>query len=493
LFYFKLGEENINVDQFLWYERTENFIKAVKEGNFSNTYQQYHPGVTLMYLVGLGQFSYRLLGKDVSSFSDIPYYDFAKYNFHTKFFLVTFCLILIGLSAHLIRKITKSEKISFTFILIIVLESFYVGLIRNLHMDGILSLLLFSTVLSYYLACREKSTRFMLLSAFLLGLGLLTKSASVFGVLFSGIIFFYHFWTNKSKRLWLIKSSFTWVAFSVIIFFLLFPAMWATPVRTLERIINEGVLETGLSGSFDHFIDSHGVDDPGFNFYPRLLLYRTTPVLQLLIVLLVFYIFLMFISKKIKKVDKLIFYTFIFIIIYIAVFISSPKKTDRYMAAVFPFLALLGAFSFDSLWEFFRTRKIEKFFWVFILFPSVIYYFWNSVTLSPYYFAYYNHLWGGINKARYEIYLNQGGIAVFEVADYIESLQLPERPRIAATHETELESVLQYNVSTPDPGKLGEYDVVVVPLQRDRVFKKGMNRTEIIKIQNQNYWKIYTK
>jgi len=35
LFYFKLDKENINVDQFLWYECTENFFQAIKKKGIS--------------------------------------------------------------------------------------------------------------------------------------------------------------------------------------------------------------------------------------------------------------------------------------------------------------------------------------------------------------------------------------------------------------------------------------------------------------------------
>ncbi len=113
-----LGYENINVDQFLWYERTERFFTAIKSCRFLDTYQQYHPGVTLMYLIGLGQFSYRVFTGDTSSFSDISTNNFGTYNSHTKLYIVIFCLGVLIYSASLIYKITGKKNLSIIFLIV---------------------------------------------------------------------------------------------------------------------------------------------------------------------------------------------------------------------------------------------------------------------------------------------------------------------------------------------------------------------------------------
>jgi hypothetical protein len=43
------------VSQYMiWYERSVRFWDALLAGNFAATYQQYHPGVTTMWVAGLG-------------------------------------------------------------------------------------------------------------------------------------------------------------------------------------------------------------------------------------------------------------------------------------------------------------------------------------------------------------------------------------------------------------------------------------------------------
>jgi len=493
--YFKLGYENINVDQFLWYQRTENFFTAISNKDFASTYQQYHPGVTLMYLIGLGQLSYKMFTGDASVYSDVTYQNFGEYNFHTKLYVVTFCILIIFLSAHLVHKITKSKVSSLLFLVLLLFESYYVGVLRNLHMDGILSVLLFSSVLSYYLACRDKSVRYFILSGILSGLSFLTKSTSFFTILYCGIIFLLFFIKFKSgdEKRWLVKMTCLWVLTFLTLFFLLFPAMWINPISTVKKIVYDGVIETGVSGSFNHYVNNKMTDDPGVAFYPKVLKFRVTPIMQFLLLFFAFHTLYVYVSrKKYAKPWGVVLLSSLFIFIYLTVFMAVKKKTDRYMAPIYPFLALLGSYSLYILKDFISRKKILTVSYYTFIVLSISYYVWNTVTISPYFMAYYNHLWGGIDKARYEIYLNQGGIGVFEIASYLDSMTLPPNPKIAASNERELQKVLRYNISAPEPYKRKEYDIVIVPLQMDSIYKKGRKTVKVFKIQGQNYWKVFS-
>jgi 4-amino-4-deoxy-L-arabinose transferase-like glycosyltransferase len=504
-FFYKLGYENINVDQFLWYDRTEKFFKALSEGKFASTYQQYHPGVTLMYLIGLGRLVYQKFTGDYSSWADITYENFGTYNFYTKLFVVIFCLLIIFYSAFVIYKITSSGKMSLAFLFFLFLESYYVGLIRNLHMDGILSVLIFSSVLSYYYGCTSKSSKYVIFSGILSGLGLLTKSPSIFILPFCGIIFLSLFIKRKEDRKWLVQKTVIWLLLAILVFFALFPAMWVAPLDTLRRIIYDGVLDTGVSGGFNHYINDVRIRDPGFPFYFLVLKYRLTPILQFLIILFIVYILLTFLLGTFRKrhpdrekILDIILFSFIFVLIYLAAFIALKKKTDRYMSPIYPFLVFIAAYGFCKFIDLMRRRE-KKIYYVIlkILFSAGVlvgsaYYVWNISTIKPYFMAYYNPLWGGIKKAKDEIYLNQGGIGVFEIAEYLHSLNLPENTEIAARSIRELTAVTKYSIRKPNLDRIDMYDLVILPLQRDLLFKKGRKNIKVFKIQNQDYWKVYS-
>jgi hypothetical protein len=119
------------------------------------------------------------------------------------------------------------------------------------------------------------------------------------------------------------------------------------------------------------------------------------------------------------------------------------------------------------------------------------YYVWNANAIKPYYMAYYNDFFGGIPEAEKVIYLNQGGIAAYEINSFLNTLNLPDDPQIAIRSKKEVRRVSKYELHYPDVLKIGTYDVVVVPLQRDNEFKKNLDAEHVIKIKGYDYWKIY--
>lgn len=490
-----LGYENINVDQFLWYERTERFFSAIKEGRYLDTYQQYHPGVTLMYLIGIGQTSYRIFTGDSSGFSDINYANFGNYNFHTKLYVVIFCLGVLIYSAHIIYKISGKLTILLSFLTITLFESFYVGVLRNLHLDGILSVLIFAAVLCFYYACSKKSFKHFVISGVLAGLGYLTKSVSIFIALFCFITFVYFYRSRKEYRKNLTHGFIVWFLISLVIFFALFPAMWVSPIKIITTIFRDGVIDTGVDGNFNHYLNNTVTQDPGLTFYLKVLGYRVTPVLQFLLFYFLFYLILCFKRKRLKDIDVLFIFSLVFSSIFFIVFVFLKKKTDRYLAPLFPFFSLLGSYSFYTLVNKAHDVKTKRnvkasLSLLFIIFLT--YNVWNILTIRPYFFAYYNHALGGIDSAKKEMYINQGGIGVFEIAKYIEGLNFSYPPRIAATNERELQKVTKYKIEAPYPHLKKEYDLVITPLQRDAYFEWKKRIIKTFKIQGQDYWYVFS-
>ena len=47
-----LGPDSINPDAVNWHYRSEQFIVGLKHHQWERTYQHYHPGVTLMWIIG---------------------------------------------------------------------------------------------------------------------------------------------------------------------------------------------------------------------------------------------------------------------------------------------------------------------------------------------------------------------------------------------------------------------------------------------------------
>ncbi len=497
--FYKLGYENVNVDQLLWYTRTQKFFTAISQAKFQDTYQQYHPGVLLMYLIGFGQGAYKLLTGDANDYPNIAYANFGIYNFYTKFFVVSFSLLAILLSAYMLKKLVYSSKFAYLFLVLVFFESYYVGVVRNLHLDGLVSVLIFSTTLSFYLGYKLQSMKYVLISGVLMGLGMLTKSTSIFAGVFCLMAFVGYAVTDKSRIKWYIKAGLLWATILVVIFCALFPAMWVDPVSTVNKIVVEGVFETGANGGFTHYVDNIRKRDPGPLFYLLVLKYRVSPVTQLgLFTCFVYMIYRIITSIKTRRfvsIDKsppsIYALSLLYVTLYLVTLTIASKKTDRYISPIFPFILMDAGYMLLLVYKAAVKRVTTKIANQTLIALVFLYSLANTATLSPYYIAYYNHVWGGITKAKKEIYLNQSGIGYFELANYLNSLNLPAGTLIGATSTAGMKVLVKYNIHSLQPNRRKEYKLVIIPLQQDALFKSGRKVAYQFKIQNQEYWDVY--
>jgi hypothetical protein len=497
--YLDLGKENVNVDQFLWYERTDNFFNAFLAGDFASTYQQYHPGVLLMYLIRLGQFTYQSVTGDFSDFSSISYLDFPLYNFWTKFYLVTFALTLLLISVLLLNKITKNKTIPLLFLIILLSEPYFIGNIRNLHMDALISALFVCSLLSFVVGLQQRNFKYVIFSGLIAGLGLLTKSILLTLIMLNLMVALYFYLINIKDRRWIFRMSGLFLATTVVTFVILFPAMWVAPIQTVGKIINDGVISTGISGndSFTHFMEGTATKDPGPTFYSLVLKYRFSLLTQFLMVLLPFCIIHVFYKNGIKGTINLaakpghsygIFV--VALIIYIVCFLITltfmDKKTDRYLTTLFPLMSILGAYTVFYIGKV-LTGKRKRFIFgaaaILLIISNII----TLFLIHPYYFAYYNPVWGGLSTARNEMYINQGGIGAYEVAQYINASDVDPGDRLGATNYKEIQVFLKYKIGGFDNQKMGKYKFVVLTMQRDRQFKKGTETVKAINILGNDY------
>src|SRR4030066_881938 len=70
----RLGTDEVNPDAVNWHYRSEQFIVGLKTGQFEKTYQHYHPGITLMWIMGVPIEAYKQI-------SETKIYN--KYSFYT--------------------------------------------------------------------------------------------------------------------------------------------------------------------------------------------------------------------------------------------------------------------------------------------------------------------------------------------------------------------------------------------------------------------------
>ena len=96
-----LGDDILNSDGARWYIRSSNFLAALKEENYAETYQHYQPGVTLMWV--------RAFVEDTSgslrSFLNRPQWYLENYGYFPHIHKVTKSVLVILLSVVLLYQI----------------------------------------------------------------------------------------------------------------------------------------------------------------------------------------------------------------------------------------------------------------------------------------------------------------------------------------------------------------------------------------------------
>jgi hypothetical protein len=308
----------------------------------------------------------------------------------------------------------------------------------------------------------EGGRRWLILSAVMAALAALTKAPGPFMVLFVILVgvgdwlitsrFSFSGGDSPAGKGWRIRpldwrlarrrliDLVLWGGVAALFFVALWPAMWVDPVGTLVRMLNEtfGKVEEG------HLVFFMGEPtlNPGPRFYPYVISLRLTPIT--LIGMLASG--LMVIGKLVDweigrlgdwKIGRLgdwkigrwvewkiggqrdasqghfmaAAWFWVFIVALLLFGDLSPKKQDRYLLPLFPFLDLLAAFAFVKISESANgqmgkwtntqhaTRSTQYALRIALPLLLLIVHALPVLTAYPYYLAYFNPLLGGLPRA----------------------------------------------------------------------------------------------
>lgn len=385
-----LGSDVANYDTRHWYPRMHNFVKAVKTGDWENTYQKYHPGVTLMWVSGFAEEVFETVA-EIKLGRNLQYESkyFPLRHFIVKFPLVFLISILGTLCFWLIWKITNNLKYAFLFATFLSLEPFFLGISRFLHLSALTSMFGFASFLCLvaFRKLKQKKPLFFL-SSILLGLSILTK---VDGIVFGLANFIFLVTTHpKQVRLALpagkpayvvyLKQITGYILITLITMFVLWPALWVNPVGVVQHIWEEGFGGTAFSGTGgERLVPFHQL------YYFEAFVLRSLPTTTILIPLA--FVFLRGKKTKLKSVIK----TTLIPLVIALVFLSLPNKTkDRYLVTFSPMLAILASFAFYKLLE--KTSEHTK---RLLVAGLVLMYTITFYRYHPSYSFYYNDLIGG--------------------------------------------------------------------------------------------------
>lgn len=380
----------LNTDGINWHTRSNKFVDALLSGKFENTYQSYHPGITLMWISGP---PLHLYSRYLRNNGEVPYSykTYLKLDYVAKLSVVSFTLVVFLYAQYLLYK-TLGLKIAIIFSVLFILEPFVVGQRRLYHLDYLMTLL---GLLSFALALnwRKNKQHFLItlqISLFLV-LSILTKST---GILMAPVLLIVML-TAKVPLINKLKHC-IWLVMTFALFVYVFvPAIWKNPVTETRKVfvdIYSGVIdigffgkrEVGFAGTKRNVVLDEFDKNGGASYYLKSIFYNLSPLTSALACYVFVRLIVLTLKRKVTTEELL---TTLAIVAFLIPMSISNKKGLRYGVVLLPYIILLQSFALAT----FRTRHLgfALSFYIITLLPQYL-------TIYPYFYSYANPILGGV-------------------------------------------------------------------------------------------------
>ncbi|MBD1903588.1 glycosyltransferase family 39 protein [Coleofasciculus sp. FACHB-125] len=426
----------INSDEVLWMTRGSTFIQNLLEGDLTGTYRRHHPGVTNMWVIGSSMLANCRLQQQFPSLLGLnqPLDLDACFN-QVQFPMLFYVLprLLQGAIAsacmvgfYILTKRLLGQSVALCSLSLLLLEPFFLAYQRYLTTDALMADFSILALLLFLLYLRSDRYRRQLLvaSGVFMGLATATKVTALFILpaiaIWIVLIELGHWRTSFPQRGWKQQLvDLRWWGLSILgTFVLIWPATWVSPSYVVAQIY-KGLLKESDRGLL--FFLGQITDSPGLLFYPLVLAYRLSPVLQVGLVAFLAILLIPKLRRHQKRMPELTALTLVPLSVLL-ILSASDSKIDRYINLFLPVLALLSAVGWLEMvvwvgrgaealrcrfgkhhigqWGINRgvTTAIALF-----LFQLII-----LVPYYPYYLSYYNPLLGGSRAAKQIFMIGQG-------------------------------------------------------------------------------------
>jgi hypothetical protein len=427
----------------LWYGRANSFWRALESGELADTYQQYHPGVTTMWVSGLGTRLYQIVNDksdDQISLTDNtdPGQPEARAGQIAMAIVLSGAIVLI---VFLLSK-TMGWLVAFAGGVFLALDPFYITHSKLIHVDAFLATFMLVSAISWFTFLKSKRWRYLVLSAVFGGLAFLTKSPSIYLIPIVVLTLLLQAFKDErrlfeapldrrsimSATLHLVAPFMAWLALAVVVFFILWPALWVDPMTSLSEVFGAARLHSVQPHPSPQFFAGRIVDgDPGILFYVATLAWRTTTVTLLAIILAVY---LLFKKSRSGEDTRLWWYLLLYAAGFFLMMTLSAKKGGRYILPVFLALDLLAAWAVvrAAAWMASRPqmpalRRRVPLLMAFVLLLQAALVF----RYRPYYGTHFNLLLGGSRVAQRILPLGLEGEGLDIAVDVLNSLPDAQR------------------------------------------------------------------
>lgn len=452
----QLGSSFIQTNAPDWVERSARFIDSIVEGNFAATFQKYHPGVTLMWLVGIcikafGKYQDIFFGQRSALFEVEVYNQFA---FLVKFVQGTVFVSLLILALKKIEKVLSNTIIPVAIGFFVVTTPIILSLVKAIAPDALLFIFMFLSITYFFSYLVKGSRKDLLITGLFLGLSVLTKLTGVilFPVFFVSLLIF-----NRKE---IVKDMFYLFLILSLAFVTLFPAMWVSPINTLQ-IIFDGAITAPLEDYASPIISSNLASSPfieKFLSYPIVFVYRATPIFLLLLLIGLFAFFFRLRACKKHNVLKLVAIAGIFALIYYFPVALSGKKIYKYVLPLFITGSYLASYGFFLILGKIKLVFLKAFF-VLLVVTAQVYF---VLSVAPDYLLFTNPAFGSVFSSTKVMAFKVETTGYKELADYLNSKNLSEEVVVSAYLPRSLGPFL--NVRVEDIRSADKPNYILIPL-----------------------------
>jgi hypothetical protein len=430
----------------LWHHRAIRFTDALASGNLGETYQSYHPGVTVLWLSGVGMralgwqrglTSGQLLGEEPALPGTVS--DAVTAGVIPLAFVIALCITLSYIP---LRRITD-RNVALVATLFMALDPFYLSYSKVLHLDAVLGTFMFTSALFMLSYLQSIKWLDLVLSGAFAGLAFLTKSPSFFLIPYAGLatgVYMLLARNNdtirtdlrgRGRRLWVIaRTLLTWGAVSIAVFVALWPAMWVQPFVVVRNIVNGVFFHVETIHQNPIFFNGRAeFGDPGPLFYLATIAWKTTSV-TLPAVCVALLSALACIRRNARS--RLTLLLGAYVVFYTAQISLSNWKQMSYMVPTFPMLDVLAAMGLVQVVEAIgRLRWWQNRRWIPMTLAVLAVSFQAAVVLPlhPYYGVHHNRLLGGSRVAQRVLPLQDQAEGLDLAAQYLNTLPRAQQAR----------------------------------------------------------------
>lgn len=411
------NDRAFNIDEPWWVISSANFYYAVTHRDFENTYFEYHPGVTNMWIFSTAMHvyfpEYRGYGQGFFDQRKPHFEEFLREHGKETIDLVRYSrylqaivIAVLSLVAFFLLSLIVSEWIAFISIVLATISPFFLGHSRLMNMETMLAMFVLVSFLGMQVYLnKERKIIYLLISGIAFGLAQLTKSSSIVVVGLVGLMLFVRLLQKEqrptsSKIQEAIKIFGIWILSAVVIYFVLWPGMWVNPSRMLGEVYGNAFSYAFQGARLDVTEELEPTDFRLENRFDGLILYLnywlsgTTFITWLGIVFVLFNIFSK--DKLSGIVKQTIFYLFLLGILFIGIFgLVQGRNHAHYIMNTFVAFDVIAGIGWGFMWMLAQNkwqvlnRMHANFIFVLALVLTQIGF---GLPYAPYYFTYKNPL-----------------------------------------------------------------------------------------------------